>query len=431
MNIIFISPNYPEDRWRYIHALRGLGVNVLGIGDAGEEYFPHGLKGCLTDYYKVDDLHDYDAVYRAVSYFAYQYGRPDGIESLNDYWATLEASLRRDFNVVGFDADYARRVFDKNEVRRAAASAGVMLMHRDEDGEPMLPEGARVIRCCGMVNRYGKVTGVAAYEFSDLPERILKNKELLSFFSLSEKECETADSGFMNTAMKVVDAVRLRGGFFNLTFAVGESIWLCDASFLPPEEYFADVLACTGSSDVCHLWAADKVGMNMDYHILPETTVFVTRRFDRSYRYSHDRIMGKLTPVIRRYGRSYTDTGITGDYFYIFKADNAAKARELIRFIQVDYADSSPIEQFPPLKAVERDQLRQTAIREQSSVEARMLLNRKVEEKIRHSANGGEAGDTARGESAPNADAAGGERAPYTGAYEEARSMAGTSSVLQ
>ena len=60
MNIIFISPNYPEDRWRYIHALRGLGVNVLGIGDADEEFFPHGLKGCLTDYYKVDDLHNYD-----------------------------------------------------------------------------------------------------------------------------------------------------------------------------------------------------------------------------------------------------------------------------------------------------------------------------------------------------------------------------------
>ena len=72
MNIIFISPNYPEDRWRYIHALRGLGVNVLGIGDASEEYFPHGLKGCLTDYYKVDDLHNYDAVYRALSYLSYK-----------------------------------------------------------------------------------------------------------------------------------------------------------------------------------------------------------------------------------------------------------------------------------------------------------------------------------------------------------------------
>ena len=385
MNIIFISPNYPEDRWRYIHALRGLGVNVLGIGDANEENFPHGLKGCLTDYYKVDDLHNYDSVYRAVSFFSYKYGRPDGIESLNDYWATLEASLRRDFNVVGFDVDYARRVFDKNAVFGAAASAGVKLMKRDKDGEPVIPEGSRIVRCCGMVNRYGKVTGAAAYEFSDLPELIVKNKELLSFFSVPAKEYDTAGESFMETALKVVDAVRLRGGFFNLTFAAGRQILLADASFLPPEEYFADVMACTGSSDVCHLWAADKVGMNMDYHILPEITVYVTRRFDRSYRYSHDRIMGKLDPVIRRYGRSYTGMEITGDYFYIFKADNAQKARELIKFIQVDYSDNSPIAQFPPLKSLDRSELKQTAIREQSSYIARKLLSRKVEEKIHQS----------------------------------------------
>ena len=391
MNIIFISPNYPDDRWRYIHALRGLGVNVLGIGDADEEFFPHGLKGCLTDYYKVDNLHDYDAVYRAVSYLSYKYGRPDGIESLNDYWATLEASLRRDFNVVGFDVDYARRVFDKNAVADAASSVGVKVMKRDEDGDPIIPEGSRIVRCCGMVNRYGKVTGIAAYEFSDL----------LSFFSLSDRECDASNSQFMEAALKVVDVVRLRGGFFNLTFAVGSDLFLCEASFLPPEKYFADVLACTGSSDVCHLWAADKVGMNMDYHILPETTVFVARRFDRSYRYSHDRIMSKLAPVIRRHGRCYTGMEITGDYFYIFKADNAARAHELIRFIQVDYSDNSPIAQFPPLKALDRSELRQTAIREQSSFEARRLLSRKVEEKLHQSS-----------------------------AYEEAKNRAGVSALV-
>ncbi len=85
MNVIFISPNYPEGHWRYVQALRGLGVNVLGIGDAVEENFPHGLKGGLTGYYKVEDLRNYDAVYRAIAFFSYNYGRPDAIESLNGY----------------------------------------------------------------------------------------------------------------------------------------------------------------------------------------------------------------------------------------------------------------------------------------------------------------------------------------------------------
>lgn len=383
MNIIFISPNYPEGRWRYVHALRGLGVNVLGIGDAVEEDFPHGLKGCLTDYYRVDDLHNYDAVYRGVAFFSHKYGRPDGIESLNDYWATLEASLRRDFNVVGFDMDYALRVFNRDCVNEAVKSVGVNIAERDENARPVLPDSARIMKCCGMVNRYGKIIGLSTYEFSDLPEFIAEKKELLSFFSVQP------DDNFIEIIANMVDAVKVRGGFFNFTFAVCEELIMVDASFLPPEEYFADVMACSGSSDVCHMWAADKVGMNMDYHNSPETTVYVTRRFDRSYRYSHDRIMSKLKQSIRRYGRCYTGVDITGDYFYIFKADSAEKAREMIKFIQIDYSDTSPIAQFPALRAVRCEELKQSTIREQSSYDARRLLSRKVEEKIQQSKTAG------------------------------------------
>ncbi|MBQ1412505.1 MAG: hypothetical protein IIY93_04860 [Clostridia bacterium] len=386
MNVIFISPNYPEDRWRYIHALRGLGVNVLGIGDAAEEAFPHGLKGCLTDYYRVDDLHDYDAVYRAVAYLTYQHGRADAIESLNDYWSMLEASLRRDFNVVGFDVNYAKRVFNRERVWDTLHSAHIALAQRDALGCLIMPEHARIIRCSGLADRYGHIKGFCTYEFSDLPSRIRAHKEQLSFFSISPEQCNTASHNLKDIALHTADVMKIRGGFFTFTFMVDEaqdSILLADASFLPPEEYFADVMACSGSSDVCHMWAADKVGINMDYHVTDETTVFATRRFDRSYRYSHDRIMSKLRPMLRRYGRCYTDMEMTGDYFYIFKAESPAKARELIRFIQVDYADSTPIAEFPPLHAVDRTQLRQSAIREQSSYDARRLLSRKVEEKLR------------------------------------------------
>ena len=376
MNIIFISPNYPEGRWRYVHALRGLGVNVLGIGDAVEENFPHGLQGCLTDYYRVDDLRNYDAVYRGVAFFAHKYGHPDGIESLNDYWATLEASLRRDFNVVGFDMDYALSVFNSDFVNEAVKSAGLKLIERDENNRPIIPSEAKIIKCCGFVNRYGKLSVLSSYEFSDLPEFISEKNELLSFFSIEPGEL------LMGKILKILDTVRVKGGFFNFTFALGKEISIVDYSFLPPEEYFADAIACSGSSDVCHIWAADKVGMNMDCHKSPETTVYATRRFDRSYRYSHDRIMSKLKQSIRRYGRCYTGLDITGDYFYIFKADSAKKARETIKFIQVDYSDNGPIAEFPALNTVRRNELRQSAIREKSSYDARMLLSRKVEEKI-------------------------------------------------
>ncbi len=376
MNIIFISPNYPDGRWRYVKALRGLGVNVLGIGDAVEEDFPHGLKGCLTDYYRVDDLHNYDAVYRAIAFFSHKYGRPDVIESLNDYWAVLEAGLRRDFNVVGFDLDYAQRVYNRARVESIIRSAGINVAERDGEGIVSMPEG-RIIKCCGMANRYGKIIGPVTYEFSNLPEKIAEKKELLSFFSIQPSE------EFIEKVAEIVAVVGIKSGFFSFTFAVGNETVLLDWSFLPPDEYFADAMACSGSSDVCHMWAAEIVGMNIDYHPSPEITVYVTRRFDRSYRYSHDRVMSKLRHGLRRHGRSYTDLETTGDYFYIFKADSEQKARDMIQFMQMDYSDISPIAQFPPLRAVKKEELKQSSIREQSSYDARRLLSRKVQEKIR------------------------------------------------
>lgn len=374
MNIIFISPNYPEDRWRYVNALRGLGVNVFGIGDAVEESFPHGLKGCLNDYYRVDDLSNYDAVYRAVAYLSYKYGRSDAIESLNDYWAPLEASLRRDYNVVGFDSDYVRHVFNKDYVKDAVRSVGIDTAEFDGNGSIIVPEG-RIIKCCGLMNRYGKLSGLYVYEFSDLPQRIIDENGLLAFYSVEY------DRDFAERVADAASSVGVKGGFFNFTFAEGDKLTLLDASFLPPEEYFADAISCSGASDICHAWAADKVGMNMDFHAASETTVYATRKFDRSYRYSHDRVLTKLRLGLRRYGRCYTGEKVTGDYFYIFRAEDEQKAKDMIRFIQMDYCDIGPVAQFPALKAVPKNQLRQTAIREQSSVDARILLNRKIHDK--------------------------------------------------
>ena len=60
MNYLFISPNYPAGHWRYIAALRDAGHDVYGIGDAGSETFPAELRGNLSGYYRVGDLHNYD-----------------------------------------------------------------------------------------------------------------------------------------------------------------------------------------------------------------------------------------------------------------------------------------------------------------------------------------------------------------------------------
>jgi len=99
MNYVFISPNFPFNYVHFCERLRSNGCNVLGIGDAPYEGLSDELKNALTEYYRVDTLEDYDAVYRAAAYYAFRYGRIDWIESNNEYWLALDAKLREDFNV--------------------------------------------------------------------------------------------------------------------------------------------------------------------------------------------------------------------------------------------------------------------------------------------------------------------------------------------
>ena len=76
-NVIFISPNFPENYWHFCHELKENGMNVLGIGDCPYDDLRPELQESLQEYYKVDSLENYDEVYGAVGYFIWHYGRID------------------------------------------------------------------------------------------------------------------------------------------------------------------------------------------------------------------------------------------------------------------------------------------------------------------------------------------------------------------
>ncbi len=99
MNVVFISPHFPLYYYNFCERLKERGVNVLGIGDAAYNEISDQTKNALTEYYKVSNLENYEEVYRACAYFTMQYGKIDWIESQNEYWLELEATLRNEFNV--------------------------------------------------------------------------------------------------------------------------------------------------------------------------------------------------------------------------------------------------------------------------------------------------------------------------------------------
>lgn len=103
MNFVFVSPQFPKTYWNFCDRLKHNGVNVLGIGDSGYDEIPDELKECLTEYYRVDSMADYDAMVRAMGYFTFKYGKIDWLESNNEFWLEQDAKLRTDFNITSGD----------------------------------------------------------------------------------------------------------------------------------------------------------------------------------------------------------------------------------------------------------------------------------------------------------------------------------------
>lgn len=125
MNVVFLSPHFPPNYYQFCVHLRNLGANVLGLADEPYERLRPELKHALTDYYKVNAIHDYAELVRALGYFTYKYGKIDRLDSLNEYWLETEGRLREDFNIPGLKGEQLARVKRKSLMKSVFQNAGI------------------------------------------------------------------------------------------------------------------------------------------------------------------------------------------------------------------------------------------------------------------------------------------------------------------
>lgn len=125
-NLIFISPNFPTNYWKFCKELKNNGIRVLGIGDQPYDELSPELKDSLNEYYKVSSLENYDEVYRATAFFISKYGRIDWIESNNEYWLERDAMLRTDFHIEsGWQVSDLNRIKFKSGMKEYYQRAGI------------------------------------------------------------------------------------------------------------------------------------------------------------------------------------------------------------------------------------------------------------------------------------------------------------------
>ena len=126
MNFVVISPNYPESYWMFCRGLKENGAKVLAIVDTPYNQLKQELKEYCDEIYVVKSFHDYDEMVKACGYFTFKYGKIDWIESENEYWLELEATLRRDFNVTtGPQIQDMRWMKFKSAMKEVYKSAGL------------------------------------------------------------------------------------------------------------------------------------------------------------------------------------------------------------------------------------------------------------------------------------------------------------------
>ena len=178
MNFVFISPHFPQTYSHFCAGLKANGVNVLGIADAPYNELNDELRNSLTEYYRVDNLEDYDQVYRAVAFFAHKYGRIDWIESNNEYWLEQNAALRTDFNVCsGIKSDSIRFIKEKSEMKKCYKKGRIPTARQIK-----VEEGYDAVREFAAVTDYPIIikpdNGVGA----EGTFKIMNDNELESFF---------------------------------------------------------------------------------------------------------------------------------------------------------------------------------------------------------------------------------------------------------
>lgn len=126
MNVLMLSPGYPDEMVWFTEGLGRTGVNVIGVGEANPRSLPARARDALTAYLQVPSLwKEDDAVERLVAECRSRKLRVDRVECLWEPLVILAAKLREALGVDGMNVEQSLPFRDKELMKQALDAAGV------------------------------------------------------------------------------------------------------------------------------------------------------------------------------------------------------------------------------------------------------------------------------------------------------------------
>ncbi len=383
MNVVFMSPHFPPHFFRFCLNLKVAGANVLGIGDEPYDNLSADVRGALTEYYQVNDMHNYDDLVRACGFFTHRYGKIDRLDSLNEYWLSSEARLRDDFNIFGVhgnEIDYIRRKsFMKAKFREAGVpvargkvvrtmddahsliqETGYPVIAKPDDGvgaiatyrldsnqglkdffktkpdiDYILEEfiAGTIYSFDGLADRDGKPVFCTVHTFSQGIMETVNEARHIYYYSLRDIPTTLEKIG-----RECLRTFNVKERFFHIEFfkTDGDDPYVAlEVNIRPPGGYTTDMFNYACDIDIYRAWADllvhNRTDLNYrrDYHCC-----YASRKYNQHYAHSHEDILSQYgTYMVQVESVPGVFSSALGDIGYIFRSESLDKLLEIVRFI--------------------------------------------------------------------------------------------------
>lgn len=386
MNYVFISPNFPSNYKYLAIKLNAQGIRVLGLGSEDYYSLDPELKGALTEYYRVDDMEDYEQVLKACGYFTFKYGKIDRIESHNEHWLYQDARLRTDFNVFGLKEDQMGVIKYKSKMKEVFVKAaipvarGTVTLNLDdakkfiEDvGYPVCVKPDKGVGAAhtyklknneeleeffsnkidvdyimeefiegeihtfdGLVDREGKVIFMNSFIFDNgIMETVNENLDICYY-----NQIEIPDD-IKEYGLKILEAFEIKERFFHIEFfrtAEGDLIAL-EINIRPPGGLSLDMFNYSNDMDIYLFYAQIVNGDNLELEEkTPKCCAYVGIKEGEGIKHTNsiEQAITKYKDLIIHNGPiASIFASAIGSYAIILMADDIESLKEAIRFIML------------------------------------------------------------------------------------------------
>ena len=382
MNIVYLSPHFPPHYHRFCQHLKQAGANVLGIGDPQYEHLAVEVRDALTAYYRIDDMHNYDALLRACGFFTHRYGKIDRFESLNEYWLSTEARIRDDFNIFGVrgrDIDGIRlksRMKDKFReagvpvprgkvvqtmedarelvretgypvVAKPDAGVGALDTYRLDSDEDLIKFFANksaveymmeefvpgtIYSFDGLADGNGNLVFYTAHTFSQGIMETVNEARHIYYYSLREIPPSLEALG-----RRCVKAFEVSERFFHIEFfqTAPDTYTGLEVNMRPPGGFTTDMFNYACDIDIYRVWAELLVHRRTELpYARKHHCCYASRKYNQRYRHGHEDIMTRYSDfMVQVASVPGVFSSALGDIGYIFRSAKLDDIFEIINFI--------------------------------------------------------------------------------------------------